>query len=162
MKKHKIIKTMGLILFATVLFYTVDVHAAGGFKFEDQYVKCGGAEFPYGAVVIVQNVVNLIKIAIPILLIVLGMLDFLKAVIANDEKQMAEKKNHFIKRIIAGVAIFFVVAIVQFVFGHVVQGNEGKDALSCVACFIGSEDDCKIGTSATDGASAGLTVGTSK
>lgn len=143
MKKQNILKSLGLILLAVIVFHTVDVHAAG-FKYQNQYIQCGEATLPYGVAFIVQNVVNIIKIAIPILLIIMGMLDFLKAVIANDEKQMKESQNKFIKRIIAAVIIFFVVAIVQFVFGYIVSGNEGKDALSCVSCFVNSDDSCNI------------------
>lgn len=143
MNKKKIMKYIGLSMLLFTMIFIPRVSAAG-FKYANQYIQCGELELPYGVAYIVGNVVNIIKIAIPILLIVMGMLDFLQAVISNDEKQMKEKTNKFIKRIIAAIIIFFVVAIVQFVFGQVISGDSGKDALSCVSCFIGNDNSCTI------------------
>lgn len=143
MNKKKIIKYISLsVMLLTIL--SIPRVSAAGFKYADKYIQCGNLELPYGVAYIVGNIVNIIKIAVPILLIIMGMIDFLQAVIANDEKQMKEKTNKFIKRIIAAVIVFFVVAIVQFVFGQVISGNSGKDALSCVSCFIGNDSNCNI------------------
>lgn len=62
-------------------------------------------------------VVNLIKIAIPIILIIFGMLDLAKAVMSNDEKEMKGAQTKLIKRVIYAVAVFLVVSIVQLLFG---------------------------------------------
>ena len=69
--------------------------------------------FPY----IVSTVITLIKIAVPILLIVFGMLDLGKAVVASKEDEIKNAQKMLIKRAIYAVAIFFVVLIVQLVFG---------------------------------------------
>lgn len=141
MKQNRLLKYIGLCLIFMAVVFTQEVSAAG-FKYSDQKIQCGTIELPYGAAYIVGNVVNIVKIAIPILLIILGIVDFLQAVISSDEKQMKEKSNKFIKRIIAAVIVFFIVAIVQFVFGQVISGDKGSDALACVSCFIGN--DCTI------------------
>lgn len=55
------------------------------------------------------------KILVPILLILLGVLDFGKAVIASKEDEMRKAQSTFIKRIIAAVAIFFVPLMVDII-----------------------------------------------
>ena len=64
-----------------------------------------------------DGVIPLIQIGIPIILIVLGMLDLGKAVMASKEDEMKSAQKLLIKRAIYAVAIFFVVFIVQVVFG---------------------------------------------
>ena len=64
-----------------------------------------------------DGVIPLIQIGIPIILIVLGMLDLGKAVMASEEDEIKSAQKLLIKRAIYAVAIFFVVFIVQVVFG---------------------------------------------
>ena len=95
----------------------------------------------------VSTVVNVIKIAIPILLIVFGLIYLGKATIAQKDDEIKKAQTTFVKRIIAAVLVFFVVAIVQLVFGLV--DNAGKNPNStqtgttdttqyetCINCFI--------------------------
>ena len=63
------------------------------------------------------GVIPLIQIGIPIILILLGMLDLGKAVMASKEDEIKSAQKLLIKRAIYAVAIFFVVFIVQVVFG---------------------------------------------
>lgn len=124
-------------LFVLVCLFLIsdNVNAAGFINdIDKQYVTCNGAELPYGIPYIIHNIIDLIKIATPIILIILGMLDFGKAVAASDEKQMKDASSKFIRRAIAAVVIFFVIAIVQFVFNEVVSDNKG--AMGCFDCFI--------------------------
>ena len=65
------------------------------------------------------------------------MIDFLKATIASDEKQMKDASSRFIRRILAAVIVFFVIAIVQFAFRLV--GEEGEGTLGCFNCFLNGE-----------------------
>lgn len=93
--------------------------------------------------------VNIIKIVIPIFLVVLGMIDLAKAVIGNDEKVMKEAQSRLIKRVIYAVVIFFIVALVQFVFSAL-AGTEGSDnsqidatqIKDCITCFISDSGVC--------------------
>lgn len=87
--------------------------------------------------------INIIKIGIPILLIIFGMMDLGKAVMSNDEKEMKGAQTKFIKRCLYAVIVFFIVAIVQFVVS--VLGTAKADtgansaspnAKSCIECFV--------------------------
>lgn len=75
---------------------------------------------------------QLIQIAVPIILIVLGTVDLGRAVIAADENSIKKAQSMLIKRLIAGVLVFLVVLIVSFAMG-VVGNDEWK------ACWNGAE-----------------------
>ncbi len=64
---------------------------------------------------LIHTVIVLLKIAIPILLIIFGMLDFAKGVIAGKEDEIKNGQHMFIKRAISAFLVFFVVTIVQAV-----------------------------------------------
>ena len=92
--------------------------------------------FPY----MVSTIILLIKIAVPILLIIFGMLDLGKAVTAQKEDEIKKGQQTFIKRAIAAVIVFFVIQIVQIVV-RFVSGNDNSVA-QCFNCFIhGDVDD---------------------
>lgn len=61
----------------------------------------------------VHEVLQYVRIIVPILIILLGTIDFAKAVIAGKEDNMKKAQNDFIKRVIIGVAIFFVPLLVD-------------------------------------------------
>lgn len=97
------------------------------------------------------GLVNLVKVIIPILLVAYGMMDLAKAVMANDEKVMKEAQGKFIKRIVYAVIIFFIVAIVQLIFGTLASasaksqtGEVSKTNINaCIACFISDTAQCR-------------------
>lgn len=104
----------------------------------DLEYTCGGIDnfvfsgmFPY----VVSTVVMIIKIVVPILLIVFGMLDLAKAVIASKEDEIKKSQTTFIKRLIAAVIVFFIVSLVQVVI-RFVAGNAEEDVMGCFNCFV--------------------------
>jgi surface polysaccharide O-acyltransferase-like enzyme len=78
----------------------------------------------------VKGIIDLIKIAVPILLIIMGMLDLGKAVVAGKDDEIKKAQSTLVKRAIAAVAVFFVITIVQLLFG--LLGNTGDGALKCL------------------------------
>lgn len=64
-----------------------------------------------------NGVIPIIQIGIPILLIIFGMLDLGKAVVAGKEDEIKKNQQLLVKRAISAVAVFFVVTLVTFVFG---------------------------------------------
>lgn len=71
--------------------------------------------------------IPLLQIGIPIVLIVLGMIDLGKAVIASKEDEIKKAQGMLIKRLIYAIAVFFVVTIVTVVFGIFVESGADKD-----------------------------------
>ncbi len=112
-----------------------------------ELVKCGNMEIDHIIPGTISMVVTILKIAIPIILIIFGMLDLSKAVMANDEKEMKEAQKKLIHRIIYAVVVFFVIALVQFVFSRLAsQDSDGTNinktsVSSCVNCFINDKCD---------------------
>lgn len=83
---------------------------------------------------LVGDLVNIIKIVIPIVIVVLAMLDLGKAVMAGEEKEIQAAQKMLIKRLVYGVLIFFVVTIVQVVFHLVGESVADGDGAICWTC----------------------------
>lgn len=75
---------------------------------------------------LIGYLVNAIMIGVPILLIVLGMIDLGKAVIASKEDEVKKATKAFGKRFLYAVGVFAVVWLVTFVF-DMVSGLGIKD-----------------------------------
>ena len=90
--------------------------------------------FPY----VVSTIVMLIKIVVPILLIIFGMLDLAKAVIASKEDEIKKAQMTFVKRLIAAVIVFFIIYLVQLVV-NLVAGFNQDTIMGCFNCFIKGE-----------------------
>ena len=65
---------------------------------------------------LIGNIVLVLRIAIPIIIVLLGTIDLGKAVIAGEDKQIKEAQHMFLRRLIYGIAVFFVIFLVQAVF----------------------------------------------
>ncbi|MDD2496469.1 MAG: hypothetical protein PHE29_14930 [Tissierellia bacterium] len=68
---------------------------------------------------LIKKIVELIQILVPIGLILMGSIDFGKAVISSNEDTIKKEQKKFISRCIAAVLVFLVVVIVNFVMGFV-------------------------------------------
>lgn len=103
-------------------------------------ISCGGInDIPKPLPSFVRALVTTIKILVPLILIVMGIIDFLKAVISADEKTMNHSPISFIKRLIAAILVFFVISIVQFLFNLIPINTS---VMGCFRCFISSEEYC--------------------
>jgi len=79
------------------------------------------------------------KIAIPILLIVLGMIDLGKAVVGSKEDEIKKSTTSLVKRAVAGVIIFFIPTIISVIFGLVDNNENWLVCRSCVSNPGGNE-----------------------
>lgn len=131
MKKSK--KIYKLVI-ASFLILLVTGCETPNFDFSTMCVKCGDAYFPKALAVLTRNIVDFIQLIVPVIIIILGMVDLLRAVMAGDEKKMDEVKPSLIKKIIAGVMIFLVVAIIKFAFG--VIPSETNKVMDCISIFL--------------------------
>lgn len=75
----------------------------------------------------VNEALKYIRIIVPILIILLGTLDFAKAVLAGKADEMKKAQSTFVKRLIAGVAVFFVPILVNIIMdlADIVWAGEG-------------------------------------
>lgn len=97
----------------------------------------------------IGKILFVFKIAIPLLLIVFGMIDLGKAVIASDDKEIKNATTKLMKRAIAGVVIFFIPTLVGFIFSIVNGFGSVKSTYEfCKNCIVNPySTDCP----ATDG-----------
>lgn len=72
---------------------------------------------------LVYNVINILRIIIPIVLILLGTIDLGKAVIASDDKEIKSAQSMLIKRLVYAALIFFVPLIVYVIMNLVTTAN---------------------------------------
>ena len=85
---------------------------------------------------IVNFVINAIMIGVPILLIVLGMVDLGKAVIASKEDEVKKATKAFGKRVLYAVAVFCVVWLVKMVLSWVPNlVNDAGDTTEWQGCW---------------------------
>lgn len=91
-------------------------------------------------------VLFIFKIAIPILLIIFGMMDLGKAVVASDDKEIKNATTKLAKRAVAGVVIFFIPTLVGAIFSLVAGWGEVKDTYElCKNCIVNptNEKGCR-------------------
>ena len=90
-----------------------------------------------------QGLIPIIQIGIPIILIVLGMLDLGKAVVASKEDEVKKAQQMLIKRAIYAIAIFFVVLIVSVVMNLVAtSGESGSNDWATCWCAASASGKC--------------------
>ena len=109
--------------------------------------SCGNLGFSFSGSIpyAVHMIITIIKIVVPVLLIIFGMIDFMKSVTAAKEDEIKKGQQTFIKRLIAGVLVFFVIQIVQLVVRF--ASNSDSNITNCFNCFVnGSKSDygCKV------------------
>lgn len=96
--------------------------------------------------VFLGNILNVVKIVIPILILAFGCVDFGKAVVASKDDEIKKALKSLMFRILAGAVIFFIPVIIKFAFSLVdsFSGDIEKDYNVCVSCLTGPKSSgCK-------------------
>ena len=75
-------------------------------------------------------VIRVIQIAVPFALVIWGSLDFFKALIAGDEKEMKMKRKPFISRLVAAIIILVMPWLVELIAGQI-AGDAGTNFWTC-------------------------------
>ncbi len=109
--------------------FTCEVFGDNSFMIDEKFAK------------IVSTVILIIQVVGPILLVVWGMLDLAKAVMAQKEDEIKKGQQTFVKRLLAAVVMFFVIAVVKLVINFVAD-DEG--IMNCVECFLNGPEDCGV------------------
>lgn len=86
-----------------------------------------------------------LKTIVPLVIIIFGIIDLAKAVASSDDKAVTKATSSIVKRIIMGIAIFFIPTIVSFVFSMlknaapIISGAE-----ECQVCLLRpTSEDCE-------------------
>ena len=81
---------------------------------------------------VVQLIYNGIRFGVPLLLVLFGMLDLGKAVIAQKEDDIKKGQQTFVKRLIAAVVVFFIFSIVLVLIGAIAPNSGIGADLRCI------------------------------
>jgi len=129
-------KKLIIFSFSVLMFFIIDFVNAD----TTTYLSCGNAKgIAVGVPALVRIIINLIKIGVPIIIILMGAVDFGKAVI-GDDKELSKAIKKFVRRCIGGAGVFFVVFFVQFFLKLI--GNDSDGVMECIACFTSDSSDC--------------------
>ena len=90
---------------------------------------------------ITSIIILVIQVAVPVILIIYGMIDFTKAIMSQKEDDIKKGQSLFIKRLIAAALVFLVIVIVKLVISFVANNDEG--VMDCVECFINRNANCR-------------------
>ena len=73
----------------------------------------------------IYNILKWVKYIAPVLVIILGILDFVKALAAQDDDAMKKAQGKFVKRLIAAVLLFLLPLIIDYVLSvfHLVNDS---------------------------------------
>lgn len=88
---------------------------------------------------LIGYIVLLIKIIMPLVIIIFGILDFGKAVVAEKEDDIKKYAKRLLFRILAGICIFLVPNFVLWVFSLNSDYASSKEQASfetCEQCFL--------------------------
>lgn len=86
---------------------------------------------------IVGWVVTIFKIAIPLLIVILGMFDFGKAVVSSKDDEIKKSAKTLGFRAVAGLIIFFIPSIVLWIFRTIDDyKNESNGFKVCETCIL--------------------------
>ncbi len=111
---------------------------------------CGNMSLNFSGMIpnMVHLIIQVIWIIVPILLVIFGLLDLAKAVMAQKEDEIKKGQQTLFKRAIAAIIVFVVIPVVQIIINYF-SGNDDT-VMSCFNCFVsGKEGDngCRFNTS---------------
>lgn len=82
---------------------------------------------------------TIFKIAIPLIIVVIGLIDLGKAAVSSKPEEIKKSVGSLLWRLIGGIAIFFIPTIIMAIFGLINNYNTtaGKiDSEVCYTCII--------------------------
>ena len=101
-----------------------------------------GLAFHKSLPVFTNRLYDILKVLTPVIIIVTGMLDMLKATAAQKEDEIKKAQKKFINRLLAGIVVFLVFAIVEVIVNLIAQGNS-NNVMNCIECFLSDSNKCQ-------------------
>ena len=145
--RKKFLKICLILVFSLIFIDIIGAETYNNYDPSDAISSCGNGlinKIPSMVPKVVSIVYNVIQVAVPIVLVIMGSLDLFKGIIAQKEDEMKKGTQIFIKRLISAVIIFFVFMIVKIVISLVSDETGGRTAgniIDCAECFINNKCD---------------------
>ena len=141
-------KKFNILLFMLItLVISCDRVFAESYEINYDNLCANFAEGVGSAVRMIGYIVEIVKIVIPLLIIVYGMVDFGKAVISSDDKAINKATNSLIRRIVAGIAVFFIPTIILAMFNIIGITNDIENTSrysACTKCILNASEYCPL------------------
>lgn len=139
-------KILILLVISLVLLLSADyVFAADYHNYESATVSCGSGmldKIPTAIPKVISIAYKVIQIAVPVVLVVMGMIDLAKSITSEKEEEIKKSQKLFIKKLISAGLIFFVFVATKLLISLVADSSEDKNKIiDCAECFINNE--CK-------------------
>lgn len=92
---------------------------------------------------LIGYLVQVIRWIVPLIIIVLGMIDFGKATIESDDKALSKATASLIRRLVAGVVVFFIPTIVLGLLNAIeitkgIEDETNSQFGACTKCIFGA------------------------
>ncbi len=150
-----------ILLFAVIITFMLQLNIVkaddgninletGNNKFNNvntKTISCGNnliSDVPNGVKNTVHTVYIVIQVAVPIIIVILGMIDLIKAITSQKEDDIKKAQMLFIKRLIAGALVFFAFVLVKMLISAVANDNEkdskASNIVSCMNCFLNNKN----------------------
>lgn len=79
----------------------------------------------------------IVKIVVPLILIITGIISMFNAFVADDQSAMSKALSNFVIKLVIGVAIFFLPTILSAMIGLINGSDDVKDEYSvCSKCLL--------------------------
>lgn len=128
-------KVLFVLLLGLLLIPLIDVEA------KTAMVDCGNiTNIPKKFPQLTSMFVSIIQIAVPVVLVIFGMLDLFKGITAQKEEEIKKGQQMLIKRLITAAIVFFVIVIVRFLISIVADSDtEVGNITECMDCFLSNK-----------------------
>lgn len=154
MKKNLLVFSLIILSLFTLIISPVVINAAN--PSESDFVgnlTCGGGATVEGKIIrgirfhenlpkFTNALYDILKIATPVIIIITGMMDVLKAVSAQKEDEMKKAQKKFLNRLLAGAVVFLVFVIIETIVFMVIP-DDSDNAMNCVKCFLSDYTACQ-------------------
>lgn len=105
---------------------------------------CSGNSGTLKVFQVVGYILYIIKILVPVIIIVLGSIEFGKAAISKDEKSIMVAANSLVNKFILGILIFMIPTLLDAALSLVMGTKEAtQDYETCTTCLLSPfSDEC--------------------
>lgn len=101
-----------------------------------------GITFHKSLPIFTNRIYDILKVATPVVIIITGMLDILKATTAQKEDDLKKAQKKFLNRLLIGMVVFLVFVIIELVV-NLVSPDNATNAMNCVECFLSDHTKCQ-------------------
>lgn len=95
------------------------------------------------AMAIIGIIIGIIKVAVPVLIIITSMITFVKVITSGKEDDLKQSAMTVVKKVVAGILIFLIPDLIDYVFNNIVDTNNTSNFKACETCLT-KPNSCSI------------------